>query len=219
MDYKTDLFNDRILAVMEIQRDLLFNRIPTGNVKNYVDTSLSIGREQAACFSGISINDLCNILNIHVEVSKYTQGFPGITFRAKIEYDKNGALIIVFSGAISDLIDSVNPFLQPNDRLSFEKASDILIAHELFHYLEFTKIGEISNYTEKVDIPKLFGRPRQARIMRCSEVGAHSFAKELSGIPFLPNLLDYLYFVSTRKWTEKQLTTKLEIAASKLQDL
>ena len=214
-----DLYNDRILAVMELQRDLLFHRIPTGKVKNYVDTSLSIGRVQAANFSGMGIKDICKSQNINVEVSNYTQGFSGITFRAKIEYDKNGALITIFSPAVSDLLDSVNPLLQPNNRLTFEVASDILIAHELFHYIEFTKIGETADFTEKVDIPKLFGRPRKARIMRCGEVGAHSFAKKLVGISFLPNLLDYLYFVSTRKWTENQLNQKLKIAASKLEDL
>ena len=37
MDYKNEVFRDSVLAVMELQRDLLFHRIPEGKTKEYVD--------------------------------------------------------------------------------------------------------------------------------------------------------------------------------------
>lgn len=218
MEYHNELFQDSVLAVMELQRDLLFHRIPDGKTKEYVDISLRTGREQAQRFSGRALAELCRERGIHVQISESAQGMAGMTFRAKIEYGETGAVFTLFAPAVCNLMDVVNPLLLPEDRFTFQKACDMLVAHEFFHYLEFTELGDTADLTEKVSIAKLFGKPRQARIMRCGEVAAHAFAKEVLALSFLPNLTDYLYFVATKKWTEKDLNEKLLLAAATLHD-
>ena len=216
MDYKNELFRDSVLAVMELQRDLLFHRIPDGRIKEYADISLGAGREQARRFSGRALGALCEERGIRVQISETTQGMAGLTFRAKIEYGEKGAVFTLFAPAVGNLMELVNPLLEPEDQFTFQRACDMLVAHEFYHYLEFTELGDTADRAEKVNIAKLFGKPRQARIMRCGEVAAHAFAKEFLGLPFLPNLTDYLYFVATGKWTDRDLTDKLQLAAGML---
>lgn len=217
MDYKNEVFRDSALAVMELQRDLLFHRIPEGKTKEYVDIALRAGREQAQRFSGRALGALCEERGIHVQISETTQGMAGLTFRAKIEYGEKGAVFTLFAPAVGNLMELVNPLLQPEDRFTFQSACDMLVAHEFYHYLEFKELGDTADRAPKVDIARLFGKPRQARIMRCGEVAAHAFAKEFLGLPFLPNLADYLYFVATKKWSEKDLNEKLLLAAAMLE--
>lgn len=219
MEYHNELFQDPVLAVMELQRDLLFHRIPDGKTKEYVDISLRAGREQAQRFSGRALAELCRERGIHVQISDSTQGMAGMTFRAKIEYGEDKAIFTLFSPAVGSLIKEINPLLLPEDRFTFQQACDMLVAHEFFHYLEFTELGDTAGLTEKVSIAKLFGKPRHACIMRCGEVAAHAFAKEFLQLSFLPNLTDYLYFVATKKWTEDELRRQLAAATGQYNTL
>ncbi len=215
--------NDETLAVLELQRDLLFHRISAGHVRSYVSASLLSGREQAEKLRGEgidspSIAQLCEKKRIHITLSDSKQGMAGMTFRAKISYARDGgAELTLFRTAIADLVENVNPLLPPESRFTFETARDMLAAHEYYHYLEFSEIGDTADKTEKVEITKLFGKRRFARIMRCSEVAAHAFAKALLNLNFLPNLTDYLYFIATGKWTETDLCARLAQARSLLE--
>ena len=212
MDYLNELFSDEALAVMELQRDLLFHRIPKENIRQYVEIPIAVGRENAEKLHNRPISELCEEKQIKIRLSDGAQGMAGMTFRASITYSGNGAELTLFKNAIDDLMINANVYLLPEDRFTSQSARDMLIAHELFHFLEFSDIGDTANRTEKVEIQKLFGRRRFANIMRCGEVGAHAFAKELLGLPFFPNLTDYLYLVATGKWSEQKLVERLNYA-------
>ncbi len=40
---------------------------------------------------------------------------------------------------------------------------------------------------------------RKSSIIKCSEIAAHSFSKEILGAKFLPNIYDYLYLIELGK--------------------
>ena len=93
-----------------------------------------------------------------------------------------------------------------------EEALAVHLAHEYFHYLEYHSSerkddrtqpyyshGFVSDYLEPVQLVKLFGRRRQAGILRCSEIAAHAFAKEMMGLEILPNYYDYTWLMAGGK--------------------
>lgn len=207
-------YTDTTLAVMELQRDLLFHKIPKGQVKAYVDRSLSEGVAEAERYMGQSLDELCAARKLSVRLTDQNQGMGGVSFRASISYGKDGAEMTLFTRAIEDLLLRVNPLLPEGQQFTFDGIRSVMVAHEFFHYLEFTEIGEVPERAGRVDILPIFGRRRQARIMRCSEVAAHAFAKAFLGLPFLPNLTDYLYFVATGKWTMEELDRRMAYAAA-----
>lgn len=73
--------------------------------------------------------------------------------------------------------------------------TDVLLAHELFHGIEYRKRKEIYTQTEKIE---LWRRPfsNKSRILCLSEMAAMAFAKKLTGIMCSPYVLDVLLMYS-----------------------
>lgn len=73
--------------------------------------------------------------------------------------------------------------------------TDVLLAHELFHGIEYRNRKEIYTQTEKIE---LWRKPfsNRSRILCLSEMAAMAFAKELTGLPFSPYVLDVLLMYS-----------------------
>ena len=57
---------------------------------------------------------------------------------------------------------------------------------------------------EKVVTLRLLNFTRKARILRCSEIAANSFAKELLQLKELPNVYDYIYLINSGKMSKEQ---------------
>ena len=72
---------------------------------------------------------------------------------------------------------------------------EVLLAHELFHGVEYRSRKQIYTQTEKVE---LWRRPfsNKSRIICLSEMAAMAFAKEMVGIRFSPYVLDVLLMYS-----------------------
>lgn len=69
--------------------------------------------------------------------------------------------------------------------------TEVLLAHELFHGIEYRKRKEIFTQTEKI---QLWKRPfsNRSRILCLSEMAAMAFAKKMTGIHCSPYILDVL---------------------------
>lgn len=107
--------------------------------------------------------------------------------------------------------------------LTEEDALRIYLAHEYFHFLEYhsseildektRKVydhGFVSDDLEQVELTRIFGRKRTGGILRCSEIAAHAFAKELTGIPVLPNYFDYAYLMAEGKLLEEDFFSRVK---------
>ncbi|MEG2165833.1 MAG: hypothetical protein RRY96_06020 [Ruthenibacterium sp.] len=68
--------------------------------------------------------------------------------------------------------------------------SNILLAHELFHYVEEVHKKEIYTRTEKINLWHIGPFYNRSTVIAFSEIAAMAFAKELTGISFSPYLLD-----------------------------
>lgn len=68
--------------------------------------------------------------------------------------------------------------------------SHLLLAHELFHFVEEKNKKEIWTHTYKIDLwaPKPF--KNRSKVAVLSEIAAMGFAKCLAGVPFSPYVMD-----------------------------
>lgn len=107
--------------------------------------------------------------------------------------------------------------------LTEDHALQIHLAHEYFHYLEYHSSeildektrklydhGFVSDYLEQVELTRIFGRKRTGGILRCSEIAAHAFAKELTGTVVLPNYFDYVYLMAEGRLLERDFLSQAQ---------
>ena len=104
--------------------------------------------------------------------------------------------IMVFT----DCTDRVNDAVEEYDLkqyISEDVARKILLAHEVFHLVEFKNKSTIYTQTEKVDVLPLKIIHNWSTIRCLSEMASMRFAKELLSLGFSPYILDvfllYLY--------------------------
>ena len=68
--------------------------------------------------------------------------------------------------------------------------SRLLLAHELFHNVEEKYKHEIYTKTEKIRLWSLGPVHNDSTIIALSEIAAMAFAKEITGIPYAPYVMD-----------------------------
>lgn len=68
--------------------------------------------------------------------------------------------------------------------------SRLLLAHELFHFVEESHKKDIYTRTEKIQLWKVGPVRNTSVVIAFSEIAAMAFAKELIGLPYSPYLMD-----------------------------
>jgi len=95
-----------------------------------------------------------------------------------------------------DAVRKANQLLEaPEITAIMTKTLDIkklLLAHEIFHYVEDQYAKEIYTQTEKVRLWSVGPLHNDSVIVALSEIAAMSFAKEMMELPYAPYLLDVL---------------------------
>ena len=74
----------------------------------------------------------------------------------------------------------------------WEKVREVLIAHEIFHFLEEQNQEEMYPYQKTIKLWKLFNYEHRSTVGATSEIAAMAFAKELCSSDFVPQTLDIL---------------------------
>jgi hypothetical protein len=73
-----------------------------------------------------------------------------------------------------------------------EVVRGILIAHEIFHYLEEQHGDEMYHIIKTIPLWRFFNYEHRSTVGCASEIAAMAFAKELCDIDFVPQILDIL---------------------------
>ena len=68
----------------------------------------------------------------------------------------------------------------------------LLLAHELFHYVEEQYKREIFTKTEKIDLPTIPPFKNRSTVRSLDELAGMAFARELNNLPYSPYLLDVM---------------------------
>lgn len=234
------MISDQVLAMFELANDLLYGRIPKDRYGYYTGEALRLGREAAAACRGATAAcqeaadgrlDDGDIYSMYekagIEILYQEQGGTnyGISFRAQTEFGKDGsAKVLIYRGSIAALAAKSGE-LDADLRLDEDQALRVHLAHEYFHYLEENgliraeggNLGSGSSYVpdllEPVELPRILGRRRKAGVLRCSEIAAHAFAKELLGLPVLPNYYDYTYLIAEGKLGKEEFLAQAALYA------
>lgn len=172
-------FPDKIMSREELQRDLLYRKIPEGDTEAISDRAWETGvnaakeivkkygcdkqMEDIAKAAGLTVERI-NIDNVAGNVRYFSEYYSG---RNKI---------VLY-------MDSISKWAKTN-RLPIKEAEELILSHEYFHFLECTKLGLTSRQytvpTLKIGTVVL----GKSGIRALSEIGAHGFSRtfyELSG--------------------------------------
>lgn len=156
-----------------LHADPCFKKIPTDQVDEVFEKAWQTGEAAATQFlaqldnpASLSMLQLLEKKNFRIEVKDvdYVMG----NIRYFCEYMSEENIILIYR-------KSVELWAEKN-RLSYEAARDLILAHEYFHYLEWHKIGRTS---KQCLVPMLrIGKLSLGKtgIAALSEIGANAFA-------------------------------------------
>lgn len=162
--------------------------------REYTRKANACGKEEAEKilqeYPGKRIQEISEALGFTVKTPKTPTGGGHVIFAQYVEPKE----ITIFMDCVEkaeELIDKeeLSGFL-PNYDLQ-----EVLMAHELFHGIEYRKKKGIYTQTEKIE---LWRRPfsNKSKILCLSEMAAMAFAKTMTGIKCSPYVLDVLLMYS-----------------------
>ncbi|AOT69286.1 hypothetical protein [Geosporobacter ferrireducens] len=189
--------NDQVLAFGELSHDLLFHKIPAEKYMYYIDRSIKEGISAARQYIRRDIRSLYMEKNIEIRYADGSSAFLGIRFRAQFHLGKKKSSVTIYRNSLAELAKMSS--LEGGGQLTYEKALDIHLCHEFFHYHEYITGKAVSETLDPVVTLKLPFFTRKANISRCSEIAAHAFSKQMLGLEYMPNIYDYIYLMHTKQ--------------------
>gem|GEM_PF-4007557 len=140
------------------------------------------------------------------------------------DLDRSNAVLLGGGGGSGALVPFVGEFMGLEARLArnHHVISPIGVALALVReVVERTKPNPteediLSIRQEALEAAIRSGAAPGTRARRCREIAPHAFARELLGLPFLPNAVDYLILVATDRWSEAELSRALARAEEEL---
>lgn len=197
---------DRVLALCELSNDLLFHKIPRERLTYYADASLEAGRSAARQFSGQSIWSLYQRGGIEIRYAGSGKQNCGVVLRGQCVMDQVRCRVDVYQDSIREL--SAHSGWEGRS-LTPEQALEVHLAHEFFHIWEYREGRSVVEELDPITSASFLGLRRKSHISRCGEAAAHAFAKELLGLPVLPNFYDYRYLIATGAMTQENFDSLL----------
>ena len=173
--------NRLALAALELAKDKNYLKLSEAERARLIKNSLEVGEEVAVWVRGeYGTSDPRELAEkVGLKILGAQRGGARYT-----EYRKNEKEIVIFREAFDHLTKQVTlPDLS-------ERIMRILIAHELFHHLEETKIGPVYKRFE-------YKGPWWSKwyVKSASEVAAQSFVQTILGIEISPQVFDYLIYM------------------------
>lgn len=160
----------------------------------YTRQACECGVEEAALlkqeYTGRKVKNIVQALGLSLKTPESPAGGGHVIFAQYTEPDE----ITIFRDCV-DKAESLIEKKQLKNCLGTLDIENLLLAHELFHAVEYRKKKEIYTQTEKIE---LWRRPfsNKSRILCLSEMAAMAFAKELLGLPYSPYVMDVLLMYS-----------------------
>lgn len=177
-------------------REILNQKIPKEEQSRLSDLAADCGREEAkrtaAEFPGMTPAEICRELGIRVMYDPSENGGYPLIVAAFREPDE-----IRLS---QDALRRMKIWMNRDRKLQQElqamlfsewKPEEILLAHELFHYIE-SKAGNLPVSTARIRL-KLGPFSYQGKVQILSEIAGMAFAQELLQLSYCPFVLDCVF--------------------------
>lgn len=201
-------YDDKVFSYIELNNDPMSSYIEKEKVADYLSFSMDYGKKRADTYNISMIMDELKKNNVPINMKSCT-GFNQI--RSQIYYSKKEQYIDVFKDSLLGLqclLDGSDFFM------SLKELNILHIAHEFYHYLEYSSGIFVNDMCKSVNYKFLGVFPQKATIMRTREIAAHMFAKNLCGLTFHPMALDFYVLMqennASREWCFQQLEAAKE---------
>lgn len=174
---------DNVFGRYQFLFSTINNKLTEEKREEYIIKSLECGKNTAIEYKDETAEDLLKKFNINILIDDENDG---------------GNLLGYFKYPNKIVIHNLNIFrihkkLAKNGiTLSCDKIKEVVIAHELFHYLENAKPEKFFTQTEKITTFKFLKHEFKSKIIALSEIAAMAFAKEFANLSFSPYVLDYV---------------------------
>lgn len=141
----------------------------------------------------INVYKITKNLGIKVDYPQRPNGGGHIIFAQFVNPNK----VTIFKDSVDKAIDLID---KENLQELFNNVNieEILLAHEIFHYIEEHNRDDMFTQTEKIRLWKLGPFKNDSNIVCLGEIVGMAFAKELLQLSYSPYILDsflvYLYY-------------------------
>ena len=189
--------DDETWGQYAFSRELLKNRIEATKKSEMIAKAISCGKEYAKkAILEVGNADLQTIAqNYKLKIEFHDALLTGkrILFARYTPPDQIEIMEEPINKAVS-LISQEHPnfveLFKKNDII------DIILGHEIFHFLEEQNECEIYTRNEKILLWKFMGFKNYSTIQVLGEIGAMAFIKELKGLSYSPFILDFILYYS-----------------------
>lgn len=194
------LGDDHLWGHLELQYDVTYPHIQKEMRYSYVDRALAIGEATARRYGSSSVDSLVQRLNVSVSYDERLGG--------TIRGGYTDSRIVINRKALQSIVGRL-----PELALSLRQLEQVSIAHELFHCLEEAENNPVHLQLPKVTTMRIGAIVlKQTAVRACREIAAHRFAKEMTGLAFMPNAIDWLVHVAKGTLTWSRLDALLRRA-------
>ena len=206
---------DRNYALYQLNKDLLADKINEGEKEEIIILSQKCGRELARRVKAenpeLDIEEYVQKLKIKIKNKKSDNLKNFISFGAFQEPDT----IILYD----DTVKMVSGYIQKKNIkfLNNINIKDMIITHELFHYLE-TRNPEMYSNRKKIVLWNLFSYKHLSKINAVSEIAASSFIRELLNLEFVPNIIDIILLYSIDENIGERIYNEISIQERKIRN-
>ena len=171
-------------------REPLNGKFDDGQRKSWMKQAVCCGREYAekiCCLYGVrSPEELSEAMGLKVEYPTFPENADRVLFA---EFREPGNIKIYM-----DAVKKAHKFTErPEVKEVLTEQLDIkglLLAHELFHFVEEKYKDEIFTKQEKIRLWSLGPLHNDSTVIALSEIAAMAFAQAITGIPYSPYVMD-----------------------------
>jgi len=184
--------SDEGLARLELAQDLLYYRLDPEQQTFYIARALAIGAETAIRFRPREAERIIHVAErsgCRVHFVNDQNKISGLHVRT--EYRPSQSEIVVYRRSVDQMLTVLNELISGVEAWTSEQVEDIHVAHELFHHVEATETGLVNLKLPKVVTFRWGPLVRKMSVRRAREIAAHKFTKDIMGLPYLSNFIDY----------------------------
>lgn len=198
--------DDYIYSLYATYEDPISGKIDDINREEIIQTSLKVGKDLADIkvkeFPNKSVTQRIQRHSIELVIEEDKENTKFVYFGT---YEHKGP-ITLYKGNISKSERLLNK--EEIDWLTVDEVSDIVLAHELFHFYE-DEYPDLYTNTKEINLWKLGPYQHKSKLICPSEIAAMAFTKQLLNLDYNPGAINYLLYSSIDKKTGEAFYKKI----------
>lgn len=172
-------------------REPLNGKFDDGQRRCYMEQSMACGREYAEkmcqLYGTRDSEEMAKAMGMLVSYPTLPEKTDRVLF-AEFREPNNINIYMDAVKKAKKLLERPEVFEILTDKLNISR---LLLAHELFHFVEETYKKEIYTKTEKIRLWSVGPIHNDSTIIALSESAAMAFAQQITGIPYSPYVMDF----------------------------